>query len=249
VTSEGPERQWVLLCECDNLAEVQMLRATLEAHGCPCQVRGEHTYGVLGPAHGAVVRPRILVPRGALAVARELAEDIVGPFDVAPSADDAPPGSPYRDEAPVATANEASDPSAPATKSYGILILSMFLLVPPLFAATHLYAGRRRTAWALALLSLIAIASLSWKMLAVVWVLDLVGGTRAIRTHNHETLALLEARAAEEEDDDHDDHDDHDGDDNDNDNDNDDPLGGPAPDEAAFWKLLRRLRTGSGDRG
>ena len=211
-----------------------MLRATLEAHGCPCQVRGEHTYGVLGPAHGAVARPRILVPHGALGVARELAEDIVGPFDVAPSDDDAQRGSPYRDEAQLETAAVASDPSVPSTKSYGILILSMFLLVPPLFGATHLYAGRRWTATGLALLSLIAVVSLSWKALALVWVLDLVGGTRAIGTHNRQTLAQLEARAADAEDEEEE-------------VEADDVLARPDPDEGAFWKLLRRLRTGPDD--
>jgi len=89
--------EWVTLVECNDVGELHALRAALEAHGVPCQIQGEHTHGILGSFHGSMVRSRVMVPRPGLAVARQLAEDIVGPFDERPPTDDAAPDElPFR---------------------------------------------------------------------------------------------------------------------------------------------------------
>ncbi|MBV1860980.1 MAG: DUF2007 domain-containing protein [Nannocystaceae bacterium] len=233
------EREWVLLCEAMNMGEVQMLRATLEAHGCPCQIRGENTYSTLGPLHGAAVRAQVFVPRGALTTARELAEDIVGPFDAMVRNDDDEPGSPYRREPEMGVAGSA--PATPSHKSYAVLVLGMCLVIPPLLGATHLYARRAKRAWGLALFSVLGLALGSTELLTLVWVADVLGGALSIRAHNAKTDALLEARALEEEEEDEDE-------DEASDPDVQDEVG-PGGDrvvdenEAPFWKLLRRLRT------
>lgn len=231
------DRQWLVLCECNNTAELHVLRATLEAHGLPCQVQGEHTHSVLGPIHGAISRPRVLVPRGGIALARELAADIVGPFDsAAPSQDEMDRGSPYRGEPKP---HQDSRPGVDATqtrKSFGVLVLGLFLVFPPFLGLTHLYAGRRVTAGILASASVVLVASGSNPWLALVWIVDVVGGGLAIASHNRQVRALVDAREALEPDDD---------DDDDDDNGPDDDDGESPRDEHPVWRALRRLRTGS----
>jgi len=64
--------EWVRLIECNDVVELHTVRATLEARGVPCRVRGEHTHGIMGAMQGAVVRSRVEVPRWVPTVAREL---------------------------------------------------------------------------------------------------------------------------------------------------------------------------------
>ncbi len=233
------DRDWLLLCECNSTAELHVLRATLQAHGVPCQLQGEHTHSVLGPIHGAISRPRVLVPRGAMELARELAEDIVGPFEssVAPQDDD-DQGSPYRAEPKLDLPSEAAD-TTPPRKSFGILVLGLFLFVPPFLGVTHLYAGRRVRAGILALASVLLVISGSNPWLVLVWIADVIGGGLAIASYNREQQALTDARDELEPAED--------GFDDDERPLEESPEDEPPPDEHPVWRLLRRLRTGSTD--
>jgi hypothetical protein len=177
------DSEWVLLVECNTMAELHTLRATLEARGVPCRLHGEHTHGVLGPIQGAAVRSRVLVPRRALAVARSLAEDIVGPFDEPPAADEDEAGaSPFRTAAelgpddyddeedehdaaqphdPTALAepddpDEPRDPMALRPRTYAALPLIVLTGVGPLLGFSHLYLGHSLRAAMLVLVSIVA---------------------------------------------------------------------------------------------
>jgi TM2 domain-containing membrane protein YozV len=194
--------EWVTLVECNDVAELHALRAALEAHGVPCQIQGEHTHGILGSFHGAMVRSRVLVPRAGLVVARQLAEDIVGPFDERPPDEQAEPDElPFRRSAEAASAGDDDDEPAvdraPSMrpKSYARLMLVACLIVAPFFGLAHIYAGRSARAGLLFVTSLVALPSAfqgaTWALLvlAAVWVGDLVGGALGIAAHNRRLLA------------------------------------------------------------
>ncbi|MBL8970600.1 MAG: DUF2007 domain-containing protein [Myxococcales bacterium] len=186
---------WVLLAECHDVAELHALRAALEARGVPCQVRGEHTQGIMGAFHGSTVNSRVLVPAPALAVARELARDIVGPFAEAPAEAEA-----EADESPFRRAGEAAPEAEEAReveeapplrlKSYARLVMIVGLLVGPLFGLGHVYAGRNFAAGLLVLLTLFAapaaLGGAAWAqgVLAGVWLTDVIGGAIGIAAYN-----------------------------------------------------------------
>lgn len=186
---------WVLLAECHDVAELHALRAALEARGVPCQVRGEHTQGIMGAFHGSTVNSRVLVPAPALAVARELARDIVGPFADAPAEAEA-----EADESPFRRAGEAAPEGeeereveeAPPLrlKSYARLVMIVGLLVGPLLGLGHVYAGRNLAAGLLVLLTLFAapaaLGGAAWAqgVLAGVWLTDVIGGAVGIAAYN-----------------------------------------------------------------
>ncbi|MEM7155300.1 MAG: DUF2007 domain-containing protein [Myxococcota bacterium] len=204
------ERDWVLLVECHSIAELQTVRATLEARGVPCQIHGEHAYGVLGPLHGAMIPPRVFVPRAGLALAREVVEDIVGPFDQPErEGEDPAPGSPYRNAEPVA-ANDGVEPTAQTKrKSWGILPLILFIPFLPLFGVTHLHAGRSRRAgmlffFSLLVVMLVPLGAGRFLLLALMWVTDVLGGSILIADHNQAVRALEAARAQQEAEDEQD---------------------------------------------
>lgn len=195
---------WVLLVECNTMAELHTLRATLEARGVPCRVHGEHTHGVLGPLQGAAVRSRVLVPRRALRVARALAEDIVGPFDERPEDDDdAYDASPFRTAAELAAGDdeaapddalarperfaetddddaEDDEPEPPGRpKSYAALgaVLVLMLASAPLAGLAHLYVHRNvRGGLLLGLSIACAVAALG----GVAWASGLLAGLWAL---------------------------------------------------------------------
>lgn len=210
------DADWVLLVECNTMAELHTLRATLEARGVPCRVHGEHTHGVLGPIHGAVARPRVLVPRRALGVARALAEDIVGPFDERPEPEDAAAdASPFRTSAELAPGDDddaddddADDDASPddalaerrgpralRPRSYGALVL-IACIGGPFLGLSHLYVRRNVQAAILATLSVISIVALlkgaTWPplVLAAVALLDLLGGMLGVAAYNRGLAAL-----------------------------------------------------------
>jgi hypothetical protein len=213
------DADWVLLVECTTTAELNVLRATLEARGVPCRVHGEHTHGVLGPIQGAVARPRVLVPRRALSLARTLAEDIVGPFDERPEDDDdAPDASPFRTSAERADEDEderdgddaasTDEPSALAEKrgsarplrprSYAGLFL-VLLTGGAFFGLGHLYVRRNVRAGILASVSVFSIAACTqgamWAVNVpiVVALVDLVGGILGVREDRRRHAALASA--------------------------------------------------------
>ena len=219
--SMASEREWVLLVECYSVAELHTVRATLEARGVLCQIQGEHTHGVLGPLHSAMVPPRVCVPRAGLSLARELVEDIVGPFEQTEhDADDDAPGSPYRNvelEAP----RESVEKAPPlARKSWGIIALGLFIPVLPLFGLTHLYAGKSFRAgvvlfFSVLILLVVPVGPLRALLLALAWGTDVIGGSLAIADHNRAVKALEAATPDEEEDDEYEDDDDDDDDEED----------------------------------
>ncbi|MEZ4452675.1 MAG: DUF2007 domain-containing protein [Nannocystaceae bacterium] len=189
---------WVLLAECNDVAELHTLRAALEARGVPCRIEGEHTHGIMGPIHGAMVRSRVLVPAPALPVARALAAEVVGPFedpaldgepDDDEEDDDAEP-SPFRRPGEPLSPVDDDEPPAPRRKSATRLILVALLVVGPLFGLAHLYADRPVRAGVLALLSLFslpaAIGGAPWAqvLLVAVWIADLVGGALGVAAYN-----------------------------------------------------------------
>ena len=213
--------EWVLLVECSTMAELHTLRATLEARGVPCRVHGEHTHGVLGPIHGAMVRSRVLVPRRALKLARTLAEDIVGPFDERPELDDddEADASPFRSSAELAPGepddvdepddddeassdrSDALDEGRPRSlrpRSYAVLML-IALMGGAFFGLSHLYVRRNGTALALATLGILAIVAsvrgAGWAGIAlpVIWVLDLAGGLHGVYADRRRHAALTPA--------------------------------------------------------
>lgn len=189
------DADWVLLVECHDVAELHALRATLESGGVPCRIEGEHTHGIMGAFHGAAVRSRVLVPRRALAVARTMVKDIVGPFDDEPSTEDdeTRDESPFRRQGPELEESDQEgeqDAPAPRLKSYARLTLVALLVVGPLIGLAHIYAGLNVRAGALALTTLVALpaalggAPWALLMLVGVWVTDLVGGGLGIAAHN-----------------------------------------------------------------
>ena len=186
---------WVLLAECHDVAQLHALRAALEARGVPCQVRGEHTQGIMGAFHGSTVNSRVLVPAPALAVARELAQDIVGPFADAPAEVEAEADeSPFRRAGEVAPEGEEEhevDEAPPLRlKSYARLVMIVGLLVGPLLGLGHVYAGRNLAAGLLVLLTLFAapaaLGGAAWAqgVLVGVWLTDVIGGAIGIAAYN-----------------------------------------------------------------
>ncbi|HET6581861.1 MAG TPA: hypothetical protein VFG69_00415, partial [Nannocystaceae bacterium] len=98
---------YVLLCECRNTSELQLVRSALQAHDVPMRVIGEAAHGVLGAIHGAALMPRVLVPKAWLPTAQGIAADVVGPFDEAePAEDDSAARSPFREGAAELDATE-----------------------------------------------------------------------------------------------------------------------------------------------
>lgn len=205
------DSEWVLLVECYTMAELHTLRATLEARGVPCRLHGEHTHGVLGPIQGAVARSRVLVPRRALAVARALAEDIVGPFDERPELDDEGADlSPFRTAAEDdAEDDDEQDAAAPdddtmpteRPRSYLALgaVLVLMLASVPLAGLAHLYVHKNVRGGILLVLSIASVAaglggaSGASALLTVLWGVDLVGGALGISAYNRRLRPVLPA--------------------------------------------------------
>ena len=194
----GDAHGWVLLVQCQDVAELHAVRATLEDSGVPCPVLGEHTHGIMGAFHGAAVRSRVLVPAPALAVARTLVQDIVGPFDGQAATPDEPADeSPFRRSAEILQADDAEPPEPPAVrlKSYSRLLLVALLVLGPFIGLGHVYAGRNARAGILLLVSVFALpAALSgagWAQgaLAGVWLTDIVGAALEIAAHNRRVTA------------------------------------------------------------
>lgn len=194
---------WVVLVECHDVGELHALRALLEARGVPFRITGEHTHGIMGAFHGSMVRSRVLVPRPALAVARALATDIVGPFEDEPATEDVEPSdeSPFRRPAEPVPEHDREAP-APRLKSYGRLLVVVFLVVGPFIGLAHIYAGRNLRAGLLALTTLVALpAALGgalWALLVLggIWLTDLAGGAFGIAAHNRRVQQAGTAAAA-----------------------------------------------------
>lgn len=198
----------VLLCTCRDAGELQMLRAALEARGVPLRIEGATTHGMLGMIHGAALAPRVMVPPQWRATARQIAAEIVGPFD--DGGDDGTPraiaATPFRAMTPDPD-DELEDPAeleddepddeddvatvAPTRRSVAVPLMLAVLGLPWGFA--HIYA--RRPMRGLALMFTAAVAAgwlLSGSMigaylLAAVGLVDLVGSIALITRDNRAT--------------------------------------------------------------
>lgn len=196
------DEPYVLLCECRNVGELHLVRAALQAHGVPLRVEGEAVHGVLGAIHGAAQMPRILVPPKWLQSAREIAADIVGPFDEAPAdVDDEAPGSPFREGAAEDDAQAEPDDEGPLErpKMHGVpLLLAMLGLAVGL---GHIYARRMRTGLFLLAFAIVGVVAMiggrPWGVVVVVAVelTDLVGALVAVTMYNR-ALRARSARAS-----------------------------------------------------
>ena len=193
------DEPFVLLCECRNVGELQLVRAALEANSVPMRIEGEATHGVLGAIYGAAQTPRVLVPPKWLKAARSIAADIVGPFDdTEAEAEQDDKGSPFREDA----APDESDAAAADPDDAGPLVRKKMLGVPFLLAMFmlaigfgHIYAGRVRTGIVLMALTLVGIVDLifgaGWGALLIVAVelFDLVGGLIGVAQYNRRLRA------------------------------------------------------------
>jgi hypothetical protein len=191
------EEPYVLLCECRNVGELHLVRAALQAHDVPLRVEGEAIHGVLGAIYGAAQMPRISVPPKWLQRAREIATEVVGPFDDAPpEPEDDAPGSPFREGA--AEPDDAPDDEGPLErpKMHGVpLLLAMLGLA---LGLGHIYARRMRTG--LMLLAIAAIGGTAmlvgqpWGigLIVAVELFDLVGALVAVTMYNRALRARAE---------------------------------------------------------
>jgi hypothetical protein len=185
------EESFVLLCECRNLGELQLVRSALEANSVPMRTEGEATHGVLGAIYGAAQLPRVLVPAKWLQTARSIAADIVGAFDDAPQDDEQDDkGSPFREDAMDEAAVEDPDDEGPLVrrKMLGVpFLLAMFMLA---IGFAHIYAGRRRTGIVLMALTVVGVVDLvfgqGWGGLLIVAVelFDVIGGFIGVLQYN-----------------------------------------------------------------
>lgn len=208
LASEG--RRWVLLCECWDVAELHTVRACLEAHGLPVRVQGEQTHGVMGMLHGATVRSRILVPQAGLTLARELAQEVMGPFADGQNGDDAQ-GSPFRREGqPTLAQRPHSRRPRRRKRLITIGIISAAALFFPITGLAHLYVARYRRGAVLLVCTLfahgVAASESLWgiSLMILLLVLDAIGGGRGVLEYN---LALAQERkelGLDDEDDDED---------------------------------------------
>jgi hypothetical protein len=191
------DEPFVLLCECRNVGELQLVRSALEANSVPMRIEGEATHGVLGAIHGAAQMPRVLVPPKWLEAARAIATDIVGPFDDAPlEDDDDEKGSPFREDAGLDDAArddaELDDPddAGPLVRRKMLGVPFLLVMLGLAVGFGHIYAGRMRTGIALLALAIIgvidAVFGAGWGvfLLIAVELFDLVGGLVGVAQYN-----------------------------------------------------------------
>jgi Putative prokaryotic signal transducing protein len=188
---------YVLLCRCRDAVEAQAVRAALDARGIPVRVEGEHMHGILGSLHGAMVQPRIMVPPAALGVSRQLAAEIVGPFDDPDEPlDPHGEGSPWRlpaelDDGPDAVVSPDDDApdEGPLVRRKSLGVIGLLALMGLAVGFAHIYVGRPRRGLALLVVAAFAVGSLiagrsGGVLLPLVWLLDVVGGVLGVLRHN-----------------------------------------------------------------
>lgn len=199
----------VPLCQCWDMVEAHSIRASFEARGVRAHIDGEHHRSMLG-MFGAAIELRIMVPASQLAVARELAAEIIP--DLAPDEDDEdeeplgsdisparrPPAEDlvdYPDEPSDDEDDDDEDEERPLKKS---IRLAKILFSSGLAIGTiHIYADRLNQGLVLLFAAALGLALVlggePWGLLLIVtvWVLDAGYGIPLLREHNRK----LEARA------------------------------------------------------
>jgi hypothetical protein len=190
---------FVLLCECRDFGELQLVRMALETGNVPLRIDGEATHGALGAFSGAAQRARVLVPPKWLPTARRIAADVVGPFDDAPldADDDGEPGSPFREEAKSdegaqsdADAIDDHDDDGPLVRRKMVGVPFLLVMIGLAVGFAHIYAGHKRTGIVLLALAVVGLVDglfgQGWGVLLLVAVelFDLVGGIIAVSQYN-----------------------------------------------------------------
>lgn len=188
-----------LVCTCRNLAEVEAVRASLEAHGIPVRVDGIHLQGMLGALPGAAIQPRVMVPAPALGLARRLAADIVGPLEGAEIDDDPGTGSPLRraaDDDETIAPEDDEDDDVPAPRRKAVAVVVLLAAMGLAFGLAHVYVGMTRrgvallVVAALALVAFLAGQPLGVVVLACVWITDVIGGLIGVIGWNRRVARL-----------------------------------------------------------
>lgn len=197
----------VVLCPCWDLAEAQAIRASLAARGVRVLIDGEHQRGILGMM-GAAVTLRVMVPRSQLALARELASEIIPDLASHEVLDDdeallAQPSSPARRALPdpievvdrVDEDDEDEDEEGdvderdelkPKSLAVALVVAALGFAVGTL----HMYAGESRTGFGLLGLAGVALVlillgnPMGNVVLLIVWAVDVGRGIVLIRRHN-----------------------------------------------------------------
>lgn len=195
---------FVLLCECNDALEADLIESTLEAKGIPVWVFGTHASGV-GSAYG--LRPQVKVRKRDLALAAAIVEPIVGaiPGLEGDGAVDSNPGDPMRpiplDELPPTVEEDPPDLSRALAPKRVALPFAIAASVGLLFAgASHLYIRKRTHAAILLMVGLLGWGLLvrgqaaGAALLGAAWLFDLVGGVLGVRAYNAALSKLARLR-------------------------------------------------------
>jgi hypothetical protein len=192
----------VSLCECRDIVEAQMIRASFAARGVFAHIDGEHHRSIMGPAI-SVIALRIMVRSSQLDLARELAREIIPDLampdqdedDEQPGAEHSPLRRPpaedlvaYRDDEDVAARQDEDEPYLPRKKS--IVVALVVFCLGFAVGTLHFYAERPSQGFALLAVTVFAIVTiilgqpLGMSLLAMVWIVDAGHGIWLLRQHN-----------------------------------------------------------------
>ncbi|HVH99252.1 MAG TPA: DUF2007 domain-containing protein [Enhygromyxa sp.] len=184
----------VPLCQCWDLAEAHVIRASLEARGIPVLIEGEHHRGMMGMV-GAAVTLRVMVPASQLELARELASDLIPDLAGGSHGDERELGeglSPARrppDEDLVDypdddddALDEAEQDEAPAPRKKSLAVAALVAALGLAVGLLHIYAGQEKVGGILFVIAMTGLAlwivgqPLGLVILMGVWLVDIVRG-------------------------------------------------------------------------
>jgi hypothetical protein len=190
----------VPLCQCWDLAEAHVIRASLEARGIEVLIEGEHHRGMMG-MFAAAVKLRVLVPASQLELARELASDLIpdlagAPIEGGPELGEGlsparrPPAEDlvdYRDDDELEEP-EPDEPMGPRKKS--LAVAALLACIGLAIGLLHIYAGEEKLGGLLFLIAcagfglLIAGQPVGSLLLFGVWLFDIIRGFILLSRYN-----------------------------------------------------------------
>ena len=191
----------VPLCQCWDLAEAHVIRASLEARGIPVLIEGEHHRGMMGMV-GAAVTLRVMVPASQLEVARDLASDLIPDLGGAPIDDDQelgkglsparrPPAEDlvdYPDDG--GELDEAEQDELPTLRKKSLAVALLLAALGLAIGLLHIYAGEEKVGGILFVIAMtglglwIAGQPLGPLLLMGVWLVDIVRGFVLLSRYN-----------------------------------------------------------------
>jgi hypothetical protein len=203
----------VLLCPCWDIMEAQSLRASFEARGVRVHIEGEHHRSMLG-MFGSAIELRLMVPASHLALARELARELIpdlagddedeedepAGFDTSPAR--RPPAEDLLDhpnDETEAEDDDEDDEERPRPKSVRLATLMAFTGLSCGFI--HIYAGRTNAglillfAYAFGLFVLLGGNLGGSVVMGLVWLFDVAQGIALVKEHNRKLDALEKSDA------------------------------------------------------